>query len=94
MYAIRSYYAHAKGIVHRDLKPANIKLGRDEVSVARRVKILDFGLAKMTAVDAGAIDPDLPTLTQTRAGVVMGTVPYMSPEQVAGRAVDPRTDVF
>jgi TolB-like protein len=80
--------AHEKGIVHRDLKPANVMVTTDG-----RVKVLDFGLAKEMVV---ASDGDL-TLTSadaTRAGTVMGTPAYMSPEQVAGRQVDHRTDIF
>jgi serine/threonine protein kinase/Tol biopolymer transport system component len=81
--------AHEKGIVHRDLKPENIFLTKDA-----RVKILDFGLAKL-AQRAGADSNDL-TLTSehTAAGVVMGTASYMAPEQVRGEPVDPRTDIF
>ncbi len=77
--------AHDKGIVHRDLKPANVMVTTDG-----RVKVLDFGLAK----DVGAGKPSDATLTsagQTQLGVVMGTPAYMSPEQIAGRAVDHRT---
>jgi eukaryotic-like serine/threonine-protein kinase len=83
--------AHEKGIVHRDLKPANIAL-----TAGGQVKILDFGLAK--AVDAsGSSDVGVsPTLTagMTQAGTVLGTAPYMSPEQARGKHVDKRTDVW
>jgi serine/threonine protein kinase len=79
--------AHAAGIVHRDIKPANVM-----VTDAGEVKVLDFGLAKL---EERAPDPEGDTRTLlTEAGVVMGTLPYMSPEQARGEAVDARTDLF
>jgi TolB-like protein len=80
--------AHAKGIVHRDLKPANVMLTSDG-----RVKVLDFGLAKEVRAE-NSDDPTLTSAAQTKAGVVMGTPAYMSPEQIEGRAIDHRTDIF
>jgi eukaryotic-like serine/threonine-protein kinase len=82
--------AHEKGIVHRDLKPENLFVTKDG-----RVKILDFGLAKLTQADSGS-QTSMPTVTHggTEAGVVMGTAGYMSPEQVRGMTIDPRSDIF
>jgi eukaryotic-like serine/threonine-protein kinase len=81
--------AHEKGIVHRDLKPENIFITDDG-----RAKILDFGLAKFTRPEADA-SGDAPTQQiATDAGTVMGTVGYMSPEQVRGKNADPRSDIF
>jgi eukaryotic-like serine/threonine-protein kinase len=85
--------AHDKGIVHRDLKPANIKLTGDG-----KVKVLDFGLAKAFEAEAasGAPAANSPTLTleATRAGMILGTAGYMSPEQARGKPVDKRADIW
>ena len=82
--------AHEKGIIHRDLKPENIFITNDG-----RLKILDFGLAKLTQVEGDQGQTDIPTRrVDTNPGVVMGTVGYMSPEQLKGRSVDQRSDIF
>jgi len=83
--------AHEKGIIHRDLKPANIKVTPQGV-----VKVLDFGLAAVTHSSASG-DPSIsPTLTisPSRAGMILGTAAYMSPEQARGKAVDKRADIW
>ena len=84
--------AHEKGITHRDLKPANIM-----ITPAGVVKVLDFGLAAVAPASAGESDPaDSPTLTMhaTKAGMIMGTAGYMSPEQASGKPVDRRADIW
>jgi len=82
--------AHAAGIVHRDLKPANVMVTEDD-----RVKVLDFGLAKLT--EAGDSDDSGATRTmpaKTQEGTILGTAAYMSPEQAEGKKVDARSDIF
>ncbi|HTR01783.1 MAG TPA: protein kinase [Thermoanaerobaculia bacterium] len=82
--------AHEKGIVHRDLKPENLFVTRDG-----RVKILDFGLAKLKSEKDESGQTDMPTVSGgTQPGVVLGTMGYMAPEQVRGKAADQRSDIF
>ena len=79
--------AHAAGVVHRDLKPSNIRLTPEG-----RVKVLDFGLAKI--LESADLHRDHPPTFQTTIGSLLGTAPYMAPEQLFGRVVDARTDLF
>jgi serine/threonine protein kinase len=85
-------YAHERGIVHRDLKPANIK-----ITPEGQVKVLDFGLAKAlddSPTSASAHNSPTLSLAATRAGVILGTAAYMSPEQAKGKPVDRRADIW
>ena len=83
--------AHEKGVVHRDLKPANIKITPEGI-----VKVLDFGLAKADAdaSDAGVTNSPTTVMAATDQGMLLGTAPYMSPEQARGKPVDKRTDIW
>jgi serine/threonine-protein kinase len=81
--------AHAKGVVHRDLKPENVMITRDG-----RVKILDFGVAKLRGAEGHRVAETAAPTVQTDAGVIVGTAGYMAPEQVRGEESDGRADVF
>src|SRR5678815_5650058 len=85
--------AHSRGVIHRDVKPANI-----HITPSGQVKILDFGIAKLITTDRDAADTYAPTVggedSLTRSGMAIGTVAYMSPEQVRGEELDARTDLF
>jgi serine/threonine protein kinase/Flp pilus assembly protein TadD len=80
--------AHSKGITHRDIKPSNIM-----ITPRGQVKVLDFGLAKIIKPDE-RVASDISTQMKTSPGIVLGTVPYMSPEQAHGHEIDQRTDIF
>ena len=81
-------HAHRHGVIHRDLKPGNVILTRESV------KLLDFGLAKLTERDDLVQEDSTLTVPLSAVGTVVGTVPYMAPEQIEGREVDARTDIF
>ena len=81
--------AHAAGLTHRDLKPQNVMIGRDG-----RLKVLDFGLARFQDTVAASAPQDLPTMLRTQEGLVVGTLPYLAPEQIDGSMADTRCDVY
>ncbi len=88
--------AHAAGFIHRDIKPENIMLRQDRFVRDRFVKVLDFGLAKLTESEGPSSDPEAVTMpiTKTNPGAIIGTTGYMSPEQAQGESIDSRSDIF
>jgi eukaryotic-like serine/threonine-protein kinase len=88
--------AHRQGIIHRDLKPGNVMLARtgSGKSHGAQAKLLDFGLARIVPVGAGAGVAPTDTTPKTEAGALLGTLQYMAPEQIEGRSADARTDIF
>ncbi|HET6892739.1 MAG TPA: protein kinase [Pyrinomonadaceae bacterium] len=88
--------AHASGIAHRDIKPENIMLRPDRFARDRLVKVLDFGLVKLTERESQLSDPEAVTMpiANTNPGSILGTSGYMSPEQAQGEEIDARTDIF
>ncbi len=88
--------AHMAGIIHRDIKPENIMLRQDRFVRDRIVKVLDFGLAKLTEREESSANPEAVTIpiTETNPGAIIGTTGYMSPEQAQGESIDARSDIF
>mgnify|MGYP001049643473 CR=1 FL=1 len=86
--------AHAAGIVHRDLKPGNVMVTGPASGHPGLVKVLDFGLAKLTEVEVSLEAPTMERKPQTEAAAIVGTGAYMSPEQAEGKPVDARVDIF
>ena len=81
--------AHERGIIHRDLKPTNIMVDAED-----RLRVLDFGLAKLQSEAGGSERGGAGAKAMTQEGVIMGTFPYMSPEQTEGKTLDARSDIF
>ena len=87
--------AHQQGIIHRDLKPGNVMLAKAGTGHGTQAKLLDFGLARILASPAGeGPSPTNDRAPMTEAGAMLGTLPYMAPEQIEGRPSDARTDIF